>query len=120
MVWNLNPDTKMPLFDAADDTGKFVAGILLHQSDLLGKDIYGATDWYTPTDITNTIQEVSGKKTTYQQLSDEKFQSVLPEAVAKELTETMMLIREYAYYGPGGDKILAESLKVSAAHKVKT
>ncbi|KAI4200251.1 MAG: hypothetical protein LQ346_002407 [Caloplaca aetnensis] len=111
LYWNLNPDTKMPLFDAADDTGKFVAGILLHQPELLGKDIYGASGWYTPTEIVNTIQEVSGQKTTYQQVSDETFQSFLPEAIGEELKETFMLMRDYAYYGPGGDKILAESLK---------
>ncbi|KAL8920749.1 MAG: hypothetical protein Q9208_006079 [Pyrenodesmia sp. 3 TL-2023] len=111
IVWNLNPDTKMPLFDAANDTGKFVAGILLNQSELLGKDIYGASGWYTPTDIVNTIQEVSGKKTTYQQVPDETFQSFLPEAIAEELKETFMLMQDYAYYGPGGDKILEESLK---------
>lgn len=116
MVWNLNPDSKIPLFDASEDTGKFVAGILLHQPELLGKDVYGATGWYTPTDIANTIGEVSGKKTTYQQVPDETFQSFLPEAIAEELKETFMLMRDYAYYGPGGDKILAESLKVYILH----
>ncbi|KAL8825218.1 MAG: hypothetical protein Q9170_007878 [Blastenia crenularia] len=111
LTWNLAPDSKSPLFDAAGDTGKFVAGILLNQPELSGKDIYGATGWYTPTDIVNTIQEVSGKKTTFQQVPDETFQSFLPEAIAKELTDTFAMIREYAYYGPGGDEILDMSLK---------
>ncbi|KAL8714715.1 MAG: hypothetical protein Q9225_006515 [Loekoesia sp. 1 TL-2023] len=111
LAWNLNPDSKMPLFDAAGDTGKFVAGILLNQPELLGKDIYGATGWYTPTDVVNTIQEVSGTKTTYQQVPDKVFQSFFPEAMGEEMMETFALIREYAYYGPGGDKILEMSLK---------
>lgn len=114
LYWNLNPDTKIPLLDVADDTGKFVAGIILNQAELVGKDIYGATGWYTPSDMVNTIQEVTGQKTTYQQVSDETFQSFLPEAIAEELKETFMLIRDYAYYGPGGDKNVAESLKVRA------
>lgn len=97
-----------------------MAGILLNQSELMGKDIYGASGWYTPIDIVNTIQEVSGKKTTYQQVPDETFQSFFPEARGEEMKETFMLMREYAYYGPGGDKILEESLKVSAACYILT
>ena len=102
----------MPLFDAAGDTGKFTAGILLHQPELLGKDIYGATGWYTPTDIVNTISEVGGTKTTYQQVPDKTFQSFFPESMGEEMMETFMLLRDYAYYGPGGDEVLEYSLKV--------
>ncbi|KAL8931965.1 MAG: hypothetical protein Q9211_006616 [Gyalolechia sp. 1 TL-2023] len=112
LAWNLNPDTKIPMFDAAADTGKFVAGILLHQPELLGKDIYGATGWYTPTDVVNAIEEVSGTKTTYQQVPDKTFQGFFPEAMGEELMETFMMVRDYAYFGPGGDEILDMSLKV--------
>ncbi|KAL8951058.1 MAG: hypothetical protein Q9222_002951 [Ikaeria aurantiellina] len=108
---NLHPDTKIPLFAAAEDTGKFVAGILLNHPTLLGKDIYAATGWYTPTDIVKAIEKVSGRKTTFNELPDKTFQSFLPEAIGEELMETFMLVRDYAYYGPGGDKILEESLK---------
>lgn len=108
----MHPDTKIPLFDAAGDTGKFVAAILLNPSELLNKDVYAATGWYTPTDIVNAIEKFSGKKTTFNELPDETFRSYLPEAIGQEMMETFMLVRDYAYYGPGGDKILAESLKV--------
>ncbi|KAL8995935.1 MAG: hypothetical protein Q9169_004436 [Polycauliona sp. 2 TL-2023] len=111
---NLKPDTKIPLFDAAVDTGKFAAGIMLNPSELLNKDVYAASGWYTPTDIVNAIEKFSGKKTTFNQLPDETFRSYLPEAIAEEMMETFMLVRDYAYYGPGGDKILAESLKYVA------
>ncbi len=109
---NLHPDTQIPLFDAAGDTGKFVAAILLNPSELLNKDVYAATGWYTPTDIVNAIEKFSGKKTTFNELSDETFRSFLPEAIGLEMMETFMMVRDYAYFGPGGDKILAESLKV--------
>lgn len=112
LTLNLHPDTKMPLFDAAGDTGKFAAGILLNPSETLNKDIYGATGWYTPTDIVNAIEEFSGKKTTFNEVPDETFRKFLPEAIAEEMMETFMLVKDYAYYGPGGDKILEESLKV--------
>ncbi|KAL8802531.1 MAG: hypothetical protein Q9182_003771 [Xanthomendoza sp. 2 TL-2023] len=109
---NLHPDTKMPLFDAAGDTGKFVAGILLNPSESLNKDIYAATGWYTPTDVVNAIEDFSGKKTTFNEVPDETFKQFLPEAIGEEMMETFMLVKDYAYYGPGGDKILEESLKV--------
>ncbi|KAI4240357.1 MAG: hypothetical protein L6R40_005183 [Gallowayella cf. fulva] len=114
LTLNLHPDTKMPLFDAAGDTGKFAAGILLNPSETLNKDIYGATGWYTPTDIVNAIEEFSGKKTTFNEVPDETFRKFLPEAIAEEMMETFMLVKDYAYYGPGGDKILEESLKYAA------
>ncbi|KAL8705610.1 MAG: hypothetical protein Q9201_001297 [Fulgogasparrea decipioides] len=113
LVWNLHPDTNMPLFDASADTGKFVAGIMLNRDKTMGKDVYGATGWYTPTEIANTIQEVSGKKTVFQEVPDEIFKRFLPEAVGQELMETFMLIKDFGYYGEGGREILEESLKVS-------
>ncbi|KAL9596334.1 MAG: hypothetical protein Q9179_004653 [Wetmoreana sp. 5 TL-2023] len=112
LVWNLHPDTNMPLFDASADTGKFVAGIMLNRDKTMGKDVYGATGWYTPTEIANTIQEVSGKKTVFQEVPDEIFKRFLPEAVGQELMETFMLIKDFGYYGEGGREILEESLKI--------
>ncbi|KAL8770200.1 MAG: hypothetical protein Q9209_004042 [Squamulea sp. 1 TL-2023] len=114
LTLNLRPDTKIPLFDAAGDTGKFAAGILLNASELLNKDIYAATGWYTPTDIVNAIEKYSGKKTTFNEVPSETYRKMLPEPIAEELMETFELVRDYAYYGPGGDKILAESLKYVA------
>ena len=102
----------MALFDT-DDTGKFVAGILLQPSKLLGQRIFGATDWYTPKQIISTLEKVSGKKATYQALSDEVFKSFLPPVIAEELTETLIFTRDYAYYGPGAEQGLTKSLQVN-------
>lgn len=93
------------------DTGKFVAGILAHIQKPSGRRVFGATDWYTPTDMVSTIEKVSGKKTSFSTLPDEVFEGFLPPAIAKELVDTFRFINEHAYYGPGA-KGLAESLKV--------
>ena len=111
LAWNLSLRDRMPLFDT-DDTGKFVAGILLQPSRQLGERIFGATDWYTVEQIVSTIEKVSGKKVKYQELPDEVFKSFLPAEIAEEMTQTLMFMREYAYYGPGADEALEESLKV--------
>lgn len=111
LAWNLSPRDKMPLFDT-DDTGKFVAGILLQPSGRLGQRVFGATDWYTVEQIVSTIEKVSGKKVKYQELSDEVFKSFLPAEIAEEMTQTLMFMKDYAYYGPGAEEALVESLKV--------
>ena len=108
--WTL--DTKVPLYEVNADTGKFVAGILAQSEKPSGKRVFGATGWYTPQEIVGTIEKVSGKKVTFSSLPDQVFEGVLPPTMAKELTETFAFIREFAYYGPGAEEGLAESLKV--------
>lgn len=118
---NLSPDTKVPLYEVNGDTGKFVAGILARTENPSGKRVFGATGWYTPTEMVATIEKVSGKKVTFSSLPDQVFEGFLPPAMAKELTETFAFIREFAYYGPGAEEGLAESLKViNAIHRVRT
>ena len=116
MANNLKPDTKIPLFEEDKDTGKFVAGILANIPKPSGRRVFGATDWYTPTDMVSTIEKVSGKKTTFTSLPDEVFESFLPPSIAKELQETFAFIREHAYYGPGAEEGLSESLKVKVLY----
>ena len=105
-------DTKIPLFEASKDTGKFVAGILAHISKPSGERIFGATGWYTCTDMVSTIEKVSGEKVSYSAVPDEVFQSSLPPNIARELTETFMFMRDYAYFGPKAEEGLTQSLKV--------
>ena len=104
----------MPLFDT-DDTGKFVSGILLQPSKLLGQRIFGATDWYTPQQIISAVEKVSGKKARYQALPDEVFKSFLPPVMADELAETLIFMRDYSYYGPEAEQGLTKSLQVTSS-----
>lgn len=112
----MSSDTKMPLFDADNDTGKFVAGILAHISKPAGQFVYGATDWYTPIDVVSTIEKVSGKKTTFTSVPDEVFEGFLPPQTAKELAGTFKYIRDFGYYGQRGEQILTQSLSVKTLY----
>ncbi|KAI6717024.1 hypothetical protein JHW43_000490 [Diplocarpon mali] len=47
----------IPLLSTADDVGKFVMGILLNREKVLGKQIYGATDYQTPDQIAQPFKE---------------------------------------------------------------
>ena len=111
-------DSPIPLFDAENDTGKFVKAMFLHEKSVGGKRIYGATAYYTPTEIVDQFKDLfpnTGKKTGFSQLPDDVFKGIMastgaPEPVQQEMLENMRLIPEFGYFG--GDR-LESSLAVS-------
>lgn len=112
LAWNVHADTPVPLIDAQIDTGNFVAAVLLKPNGLFGRQIFAASGWYTPNQIVSTTSEVSGKKMSYTELSDEIFQSFLPQEMAREFAETFKLINDHAYYGKNAQQEVAEAQKV--------
>ena len=112
-------DSKWPMFDAANDTGKFVKAIFLNKEKTLGRDIYGAEKYYTPVEVAQAFEEafpVDGKGTQYVPVKGEDFVKTLKgygmsDKIAEEMLENMYLLnKEYGYYA-GAD--LKESLSVS-------
>ena len=111
-------DTPVPLFDVADDTGKFVKGILTHREQVLGKQIYAATAYYTWADVVNTFKELkpeAGKNAKFVQVSKEEYKGALasagmPPKAQEELYENMAFMNDFGYYGKAS---LDESLAVS-------
>lgn len=112
-------NSPIPLLDTADDTGKFVKGILLNREKALGKRIYGATDYYSVNEITQQFKEQypeAGKDATSVELPHEVFKGIMEMSgrgghVAEEMLQNMRLMSEFGYYG-GAD--LTESHSVSS------
>lgn len=110
--------TPIPLIDTANDTGKFVKGILLNREKTLGKRIYAATDYYTVDQIVQQFKEQypeSGKNAKVVELPHAVFKDFMvksgqSENVAEEMLQNMRLMDEFGYYG-GAD--LKESHSVS-------
>ncbi|KAF3479620.1 NmrA family transcriptional regulator [Arthroderma uncinatum] len=110
-VYNLsNPvpnNAPFPLFDADRDTGKFVKAILLNREKVLGKQIYGATDYYTPDQIIADFQAAKpqdGKGGAAIQIPDQTFKGFLgmngmSEEAQEEMLQNMQLLYLYGYYG---------------------
>jgi uncharacterized protein YbjT (DUF2867 family) len=100
-------DSPMPLFDTERDTGKFIKAILLHREQTLGKQILGATDYYTPEQIIADFQAVKsqeGQGGKAIQVPEAAFKKVLagkglPEPVQDEMLENMLLMPQFGYYG---------------------
>lgn len=100
------PDhTPIPLFDAADDTGKFVKAILTHRDKVLGKRVLAATDYYTCKEIVDTFREVKkedGKGVHFVQVSEQDYKDSMggmPDRGKNELYENMMFMTDFGYYG---------------------
>ncbi len=115
------PDhTPIPLFDAAEDGGKFVKAILLNRDEMLGKRVYAATAYYTCADILKEFAEVkpeTGRTAHFNQISGEQYKQFMGQAMhldergATELLENMQFMTDYGYFGK---EPLEESQKVSS------
>jgi len=97
----------IPVFDPAD-TGKFVKAAILHRDQLLGKRILGATAYLTAAEIVEGFKRVfplAGATARYRQLSESEYVEALakgkgmPEHIAQELLENMLLLDSPGYYG---------------------
>lgn len=109
LPWNAEK-TMVPAFSPADDTGKFVTGILSQDfASVNGRYVHAVSEWVTPAKILQAISAAAGKEVKFNELSDETYLKMLPPPLALELGETMFLIRDYSYYGVGEEKNQAES-----------
>jgi hypothetical protein len=119
LTYPMAPTTKLPLFAAEFDTGKFVKAILMHPREkMLGKTILAAAAYLTLSEILSTFKDtfpVAGKNATFLQLGSEEYEAMLqqygmPEAAAMDLSEMMKFFEGCGYFGGEG---LEESLAVS-------
>ncbi|KAK3950194.1 NmrA-like family protein, partial [Pseudoneurospora amorphoporcata] len=95
-----------PVFDTAD-TGKFVKAAILHRDETLGKRLLGATEYMTGDQLVEGFKKVfpeAGKTASYYQLPEDVYLNILkglgmPEFVAQELLENMLLLGTFGYFG---------------------
>lgn len=87
-----------------------MAGILKAYPSCVGKQVFAATDYYTPNRIVSEFGEVLSKQAAFVQLPAETFKSFLPPPVAQELLENHLLLEDPGYYA-GAD--LEESRKIA-------
>jgi len=100
------PDTPIPLLNVPQDYGKFVVACLAEPEATQGKHILAASGWETPSDICRAVEQVRGKKCAFNEIPLDKWPG------NEELFENMLMIRDYAYYGPN-EKEAKEGVKQS-------
>jgi hypothetical protein len=102
-------EASYPLFDTVD-TGKYIKAIVLNREKLLGKRLLAATEYINGREMLDTFKKVfpeAGKTATYYQIPHEVFLATmkgygLPDFMATELLENMILCEKYGYYGGAG------------------
>ncbi|EXJ82766.1 hypothetical protein A1O3_06581 [Capronia epimyces CBS 606.96] len=102
--------TWVPVIDIQKDTGLFTAGLFEAASKANGVSVQGVSEWLHPRQITDTLSEVTGKDVVFvQQPASVESAASLGNRIAEELTQNMILIRDYSYFGKGAEKDQAES-----------
>jgi hypothetical protein len=96
------------MIDQANDTGKWVASALSKPSEALGQHFLEAAGWYSINDVCEIFAEVTGKQILFQEVSESAFAA----SNGEEVCEAWILLRDYAYFGPGARERLDTSLKV--------
>jgi NmrA-like family len=91
-------NTKMPACAPAEDAGLFIAAILLHGKDTLGKRVLGASGWISADEMVKGFSEVTGHKAKSNQITFKQFHDFMPPAAADELTGNFQLIEDPGYF----------------------
>lgn len=96
--------------------GKFVVAAIRNRDAVLGKQIFAAADYYSPSRIVSEFQEVTGNAARFVQIDAETYKSFIPGPMADEMLENHLFIEEPGYYN-GED--LKESLDLLAGVGLK-
>ncbi|KAK6002080.1 hypothetical protein QM012_001718 [Aureobasidium pullulans] len=94
----ISENAPIPLFEVVEDTGKFVKAIIKNADKLNGKQVLGASAYYSPKQVVADFEEASGHKLRYNQISGEQFKSFFPAFMAQEFLENHILIDTTGYY----------------------
>ena len=117
MALNVSADMKLPIFDAAADTGKFVKAIVKNRDSLLGKHVLGSSGYITPEQMVADFSQVkpqAGKGAKFVQIprdamKDGMMKGGMPEGMSEELTQMFEWFEDPGYFA---GEPLEPSLKV--------
>ncbi|KAJ5758382.1 hypothetical protein N7520_005538 [Penicillium odoratum] len=107
LAYPVADNAKFPLIDILKDLAesypekvfcKFVLAGILKRTELIGAQILAADNYYTPAEILNNFEAVTGQKTRYVQVDSDTYKSFMPPALADELLENHLFIEEPGYY----------------------
>ncbi|KAH7145497.1 hypothetical protein B0J13DRAFT_474212 [Dactylonectria estremocensis] len=90
---------QLPLANIGGDLGKFVSAAIRTYPESINKNIYAATEYYTPSRIMSEFSEVIGQPASFTQVSEEAFKGTRSPEVAQEMLENMLLLEDPGYYG---------------------
>jgi len=102
---------KLPLFEANQDTGKFIVPMLENPNQWIGESMAGASGWWNGEEIVKLFKEVYGVNVIFREISDQEWRNYHPPPVQDDMSDMMLWIKDYAYFGEGAKEFLAKSLE---------
>ena len=93
-----------PVIDPRVDGGKYIMGLFEGGKDADGIHVQGVSTWTSPNEMLANIRKEAGTDVTFKAVSKGELIAALPENIAYEIVETMLLVGSYSYYGVGQDK----------------
>lgn len=94
------PSARLPMIDI-NDTGKYIAPVLLDPDKYNGKNFTSATQFCTPQQLIEGWTKIAGKTVTYTRSDGMTSDAFTPEMRA-ELKKSSGLFDEFSYFGPTG------------------
>lgn len=100
-----------PLLEPRSDSGKYIMGLFEGANEANGVHVHAVTAWTSVKELLAAMGQESGTDVTFHNVPEAQFQSAHPELIAEDITQTMLLVGGYSYYGPGQEKKQAEHNK---------
>lgn len=107
----LDPEkTRMPMLDTVNDAGLFAALALLKPEETLNQRLAGSGGLFSPAQMVEEFNEVTGKSAKYNHITYELFRSFMSPSVADELVGNMQLIEDPGYYVGEADDFVQKTI----------
>lgn len=94
------PETRLPVIDIQEDTGKFVAAMLAKPDEFEGKVVAASSEIYSAEEIARLMTKVTGKTVKYTQLPEATLREFVPPDAADTLISMYLYIQDFGYFGP--------------------
>ncbi|OGM40610.1 HSCARG dehydrogenase [Aspergillus bombycis] len=108
----LGPDTKVPLIDAANDSGTYVAALLRDGEGVGDTTLYAATGLYSFSEIVGIISAASGKVIRYVRVPDDVYAGFMERDRGFRVVSMMRFFEEVGYFGPGTGELVERTRSI--------
>ena len=93
-----------PVIDPRADGGKYIVGLFEGGEAADGVSVHAVSAWTSSKELLATISREVGREVRFGAISPSELRAALPENIAYEISETMLLVGNYSYYGNGEEK----------------
>ncbi|KAL3474786.1 hypothetical protein BJX99DRAFT_271501 [Aspergillus californicus] len=99
-----NPETKIPMIEAAADTGSYLLPLLKDPGEMDGQTMYAASGFYSFNEMARIMGKAAGETVRYVQIPGDVYAGFMKETQGKRMVAMMSFFDEPGYYGPGSEE----------------